>query len=84
MASDGTLSGTLSSQRGTGNVFSGYLSGEKFMFMISLPINGSPTDVTFTGTFDGKTMKGSISAMGYTFDFTGTKPSHASLAGGAQ
>jgi imidazolonepropionase-like amidohydrolase len=84
MASDGTLSGTLSSQRGTGNIFSGYLSGEKFMFVISLPINGSPTDVTFSGTFDGKTMKGSISAMGYTFDFTGTKPSHASQAGGAQ
>jgi Amidohydrolase family len=84
MASDGMLSGTLSSQRGTGNVFSGYLSGEKFMFMISLPINGSPTDVTFSGTFDGKTMKGAISAMGYTFDFTGTKPSHSSMAGGAQ
>ena len=84
MASDGTLSGTVTGHRGTGNVFSGYLSGEKFTFMISLPIEGSPTDVTFTGTFDGKTMKGSISAMGYTFDFTGTKPSHSTLAGGAQ
>jgi hypothetical protein len=53
--------------------------------MISLPINGSPTDVTFTGTFEGKTMKGSISALGYTFAFTGTKPgSSTSLAGGAQ
>ena len=84
MASDGTLSGTVTGNRGTGNVFSGYLSGDKFTFMISLPINGSPTDVTFTGTFDGKTMKGSISAMGYTFEFTGTKPNHATLAGGAQ
>jgi Amidohydrolase family len=84
MASDGTLSGTVTGNRGTGNVFSGYLSGDKFTFMISLPINGSPTDVTFTGTFDGKTMKGSISAMGYTFEFTGTKPNHTTLAGGAQ
>ena len=84
MASDGTLSGTVTATRGTGNVFSGYLSGDKFTFMINLPINGSPTDVTFTGIFDGKTMKGSISAMGYTFEFTGTKPSHATLAGGAQ
>jgi imidazolonepropionase-like amidohydrolase len=84
MASDGTLSGTVAGTRGTGNVFSGYLSADKFNFMISLPINGSPTDVTFTGTFDGKTMKGSISAMGYTFEFTGTKPSHATLAAGAQ
>jgi len=84
MASDGTLSGTVTATRGTGNVFSGYLSGDKFTFMINLPINGSPTDVTFTGIFDGKTMKGSISAMGYTFEFTGTKPSHAALAVGAQ
>ena len=84
MASDGTLSGTVTGNRGTGNVFSAYLSGDKFTFMISLPINGSPTDVTFTGTFDGKTMKGSISAMGYTFEFTGTKPNHATLARGAQ
>lgn len=84
MASDGTLSGTVTGNRGTGNVFSGYLSGDKFTFMISLPINGNPTDVTFTGIFDGKTMKGSISAMGYTFEFTGTKPDHATLAGGAQ
>jgi hypothetical protein len=84
MASDGTLSGTVTGNRGTGNVFSGYLSGDKFTFVISLPINGNPTDVTFTGIFDGKTMKGSISAMGYTFEFTGTKPDHATLAGGTQ
>ena len=85
MASDGTLSGTVTGNRGTGNIFTGYVSADKFNFMISLPINGSPTDVTFTGTFEGKTMKGSISTLGYTFVFTGTKPgSSTSLAGGAQ
>jgi imidazolonepropionase-like amidohydrolase len=85
MASDGTLSGTVTGNRGTGNIFTGYVSADKFNFMISLPINGSPTDVTFTGTFEGKTMKGSISTLGYTFAFTGTKPgSSTSLAGGAQ
>lgn len=85
MASDGTLSGTVTGNRGTGNVLTGYVSADKFNFMISLPINGSPTDVTFTGTFEGKTMKGSISTLGYTFEFTGTKPGNpTSLAGGAQ
>jgi imidazolonepropionase-like amidohydrolase len=85
MASDGTLSGTVTGTRGTGTVFTGYVSAEKFDFTISLPINGTPTDATFTGTFEGKTMKGSISVLGYNIEFTGTKPGQSqSQAGGAQ
>jgi imidazolonepropionase-like amidohydrolase len=85
MASDGTLSGTVSGKRGTANVFSGYLSGDKFNFEISLPIEGAPQTVNFSGTLDGTTLKGTISVIGYTFDFSGTKPGTASLrAGGAQ
>ncbi len=85
MATDGTLSGTVSSTRGTASIFTGYVSAEKFNFTISLPINGSPTDATFTGTFEGKTMKGSISVLGYNIEFTGTKPAQAaSQVGGAQ
>jgi len=74
MASDGTLSGTLTSKRGTGNIISGYLSADKFSFTINIPIEGNPTDVVFTGTYDGSALKGSIDAMGYTIEFTGTKP----------
>jgi hypothetical protein len=60
------------------------VSENNFNFTLSLPIEGNITDVTFTGTFEGTTMKGSISAMGYTFDFTGTKPTSApGHAGGA-
>jgi hypothetical protein len=41
--------------------------------------------VLFTGTFDGTTMKGSISVQGFETDFTGTKPGvRATIAGGAQ
>ena len=74
MASDGSLSGTMTSKRGTGNIISGYLSADKFSFTINIPIEGNPTDVVFTGTFDGSSLKGSIDAMGYTIEFTGTKP----------
>ncbi len=74
MASDGSLSGTLTSKRGTGNIISGYLSADKFSFTINIPIEGNPTDVVFTGTFDGSSLKGAIDAMGYTIEFTGTKP----------
>jgi hypothetical protein len=80
MASDGTLSGSLSSNRGNASIISGYLSADKFSFTINIPIEGSPSDVVFTGTFDGTTMKGSISVQGLEIDFTGTKPGRRSIA----
>jgi hypothetical protein len=82
MASDGTLSGTTSSKRGTANIISGYLSGDKFSFTINIPIEGSPSDVVFTGTFDGTSLKGIISVVGIDIDFTGTKPGARSIAAG--
>jgi imidazolonepropionase-like amidohydrolase len=86
MQPDGTLSGSVTSDHGTGSVFSGWVSGEKFSFTINLSIEGSSSDVIFTGTFEGTSMKGSIQAMGYNFEFTGTKPTRmaAVQAGGAQ
>jgi hypothetical protein len=81
MASDGSLSGSLTSHRGTGNIISGYLSADKFSFTINIPIDGNPTDVVFTGTFDGTSLKGSIDAMGYTLEFTGVKPTARASAG---
>ena len=84
MAGDGTLSGTVTSTRGTANIISGYLSGDKFSFTINIPIEGNPTDVVFSGTFDGTSVKGSISVsgLGLSIDFTGTKPTTMVLGGG--
>jgi imidazolonepropionase-like amidohydrolase len=85
MASDGSLSGTISSTRGNANIISGYLSADKFSFTINFPIEGSPADVIFTGTFDGTIMKGSISVQGLDIEFTGTKPGvHQISEAGAQ
>jgi hypothetical protein len=85
MASDGSLSGTITSRHGTANIISGYLSIDKFSFTINIPIEGSPADVLFTGAFDGTSMKGSISVQGFQTDFTGTKPGiREALAGGAR
>jgi hypothetical protein len=85
MASDGSLSGTITSTRGTANIISGYLSVDKFSFTINLPIEGSPADVLFTGIFDGTSMKGSISVQGFETDFTGTKPGTLeTVAGGTR
>jgi imidazolonepropionase-like amidohydrolase len=85
MAGDGSLSGTLSSTRGNANIISGYLSADKFSFTINIPIEGSPTDVLFTGTYDGTSIKGSISVQGLDIEFTGTRPGvHQISAVGAQ
>lgn len=80
MSSDGSLSGTVVSTRGTANLISGYLSGEKFTFLINIPINGNNTDVSFSGTFDGTSLKGTISVLDLSIDFTGVKPGNSSLA----
>jgi len=74
MATDGTLTGTVSSKRGTASVISGYLSGDKFSFTINLPVEGAPADVVFSGSFDGTSLKGTINVLSYSIDFTGTKP----------
>jgi imidazolonepropionase-like amidohydrolase len=88
MDKDGTISGTTASKRGTASIISGYLSADKFSFTINIPIEGSPADVTFSGTYDGTSLKGYISVIGISLDFTGVKPSANSSAmvtlGGAQ
>jgi hypothetical protein len=65
---------TLTSKRGTATILSGYLSADKFNFVINIPIESSFEDVKFSGTFDGASVKGSISVAGYSIDFTGVKP----------
>ena len=88
MDKDGTISGTLTSKRGTASIISGYLSVDKFNFTINIPIEGSPADVVFSGTFDGTSLKGTIRVQGISLDFSGVKPTNTTTAattlGGAQ
>jgi len=51
------------------------VSGNKFSFTVSLRIEGSPLDVTFSGTLEGEQMKGTASGGGVSADFTGVHPS---------
>jgi hypothetical protein len=83
MSSDGTITGTLTSKRGTATILSGYLSTDKFNFIINIPIGPSFADVSFNGTFDGTSLKGNISVQGFSIDFTGTKPTNNSSLAGA-
>jgi hypothetical protein len=78
MASDGTITGTLTSKRGTATILSGYLSADKFNFVINISIGESFADVSFSGTFDGTTIKGTINVQEYSIDFTGVRPANDS------
>ena len=82
MDKDGTISGSITSKHGTATIISGYLSADKFSFTINISLDQGPTDVIFSGTFDGTTLKGSISVIGLSFDFTGVKPGATVLGGG--
>ena len=73
MDADGTLSGTIVHHYGTSTISSGYLSVDKFSFSFSVNMP-SPTDVTFSGTLDGNTAKGSLSAGEFSTEITGTRP----------
>ncbi len=74
MDKDGAITGTLTSSHGTATIISGYLSADKFTFTVNIPLDQGPTDVIFSGTFDGTSLKGSISVLGLSLDFTGVKP----------
>jgi hypothetical protein len=80
MASDGSLTGTLTSKRGTQQIFNGSLSTDKFTFTINIVLEDGPADAVFTGTFDGTSIKGNIHVVGIDIDFTGTKSPTRSVA----
>jgi hypothetical protein len=46
--------------------------------MINISIGPSFADVTFNGTFDGTTIKGTINVQDLSIDFTGVKPTNNS------
>jgi Amidohydrolase family len=78
MSADGTITGMLTSKRGTASILSGYLSADKFNFIINISIGPSFADVRFHGTFDGSSMKGTIDVQEFSIDFTGVRPTNNS------
>jgi hypothetical protein len=73
MASDGSLTGSVTSKRGTQQILSGSLGGNKFTFTINIVLEDGPADAVFTGILDGISIKGNINVVGIDIDFTGTK-----------
>ena len=74
MAEDGTLSGSVTGQRGTASLSSGWVSGNKFSFTVSVSMGPRTFEATYTGTVEGSKMTGSVSMGPMSIQFTGTRP----------
>jgi len=68
------LTGTYGGQLGNAN-FTGTGKGTAIQFSFTLNAQGQEVDVNYTGTVDGKTMKGAVAMAGGQLSgtFTGTK-----------
>jgi hypothetical protein len=74
MAEDGTLSGSVTGQRGTASLSSGWVSGNKFSFTVSITAGPRTFEATYTGTVEGNKMTGSVGMGPMSIQFTGTRP----------
>jgi hypothetical protein len=76
VASDGTISGTIdSAEYGSSKIASGSVKDASFSFKFNISADGNVIEVTMSGTFDEKSLKGSGSAGDMGFSFTGTRAS---------
>jgi imidazolonepropionase-like amidohydrolase len=73
MAAGGALSGAFTSPYGTSTA-SGTLTGASFTFSTTITVDGRPIAITFSGTLDGNSIKGTMTTSSFTGDFTGTRP----------
>jgi hypothetical protein len=78
VASDGTITGTVESEQyGSSKISSGSVTDANFAIKFSISADGNAIEVTMSGTFDEKSLKGSGSAGDNGFSFTGTRSSSA-------
>lgn len=74
MAEDGSLSGTLSGDRGEQAVTGGWVSGERFRITSSFTMGSRTMEVTYNGTVEGDRLEGTASVGGrFSVDFTGER-----------
>jgi hypothetical protein len=78
VAADGSITGTVeSAEYGSSTITSGSVTDANFVIKFNISGDGNAIQVTMSGTFDEKTLKGSGSAGDASFSFTGTRASAA-------
>jgi len=76
MAEDGTLSGTITGERGEQRITDGWVSGSDFSITVTASMGpAGQVEIVYTGTVDGDEIEGTASFGGRrTMDFTGQRP----------
>lgn len=77
MAEDGTLTGTITTSRGTSSLSSGWVSGTKFNFTILVTAGTRSFEVTYAGSVEGNKMTGTARVGRRSAEFTGHRPEGA-------
>jgi len=76
MTEDGTLSGTITGERGEQQITNGWVSDNEFSITARASMGGGrQVEVIYSGTIDGDEIAGTASFGGrFTMDFTGVRP----------
>ena len=78
VAADGSITGTVeSAEYGSSTITGGSVTDASFVVKFNISGDGNAIQVTMSGTFDEKSLKGSGSAGDASFSFTGTRASAA-------
>ncbi len=72
-ASDGSLTGTLTSPMGTIPIAQGSVTGNSFTFGATMSRGQPSVAFSFNGTVDGNNLKGTVTAGTFTGEFSGTR-----------
>jgi hypothetical protein len=76
VAADGSITGTVdSAEYGSSKISSGSATDTNFVIRFGISADGNAIDVTMSGTYDEKSLKGTGSAGDMSFSFTGTRSS---------
>ncbi len=73
MAEDGTLTGEVTTNRGTFDISEGWVSGKKFSFTLNIQMRGRSFEVTYSGEVKEDSLEGTLSAGPQSMDFTGKR-----------
>jgi len=75
MDEDGSLVGSLQSDRGEQIITDGWVSEDRFNFTATISMGGQSFEVVYTGIVEGDDMEGSVSFGGrFSTEFTGERP----------
>lgn len=73
MTKTGSLSGSVTTSRGTFSLSSGWVSGNQFSFTVSVARDTGTVEITYSGTVEGNRMSGTVRSGEFSVEFTGTR-----------